>query len=91
MSRSKKKHCKMQIAYGNDTWWFKDRRRNTRHKNKHMLRNLLANKTLDVLADLIISLQNKHNKSYDDWCKPSDGTYLCFDKDNQYYERNIRK
>lgn len=91
MARSKKKHCKMQVACGNDTQWFKDRRRNTRHKNKHMLRNLLSNKTLDVLADLIISLQNKHNTSYDDWNKPSDGTYLCFDKDNQYYERNIRK
>lgn len=91
MSRSRKKHCKLQYACGNDGPWFKDRRKNTRIKNKHMLRNLLSKYDITDVADLIISIQNKQNKNFDDWNKPSDGTYLCFDKNSKWYIKGLRK
>ena len=60
MSRSYKKTVKLGVCYGSNTDFYRRRRRKFRTVNKQMLRNLLANREIDDVNDLIEI--NKINK-----------------------------
>ncbi len=85
MSRSKRKP-KIGIAYGSNTEFYRDRNRNTRTKNRRILRKALMEGNEDELE----FVSNKRNPSYDNWNEPTDGSYLL-DKDDPLYEKLCRK
>ena len=72
MSRTYKKNAKGFIAGGNNTVFYKHRRRNIRRKNKNNLRYLVANKPIDEVNDLIL---NDVTPKVDLWAEPTDGHY----------------
>ena len=73
MSRSYKKNVKCFIAAGgNNTLFYKNRRRKIRRKNKNNLRYLVANKPIDEVNDLIL---NDVTPKVDLWTEPTDGHY----------------
>jgi len=73
MSRSKKKFASGGMCHGSNTEFYRDRNRSTRNRNRHMLRNLLANMTIEEIADVIYNLANNKNRNYTSWEEPTDG------------------
>ena len=96
MSRTYRKNVKGFIAAGgNNTKFYKNRRRNIRHKNKNNFRYLIANKPIDEVNDLIL---NDVTPKEDQWAEPTDGHYTInkqiikqMDKENnplaEYYHK----
>ncbi len=72
MSRTYKKNVKAFIATGSNTEFYKNRRRNIRRKNKNNLRNLVTNKPIDEINDLIL---NDVTPKTDKWREPTDGHF----------------
>lgn len=70
MSRTFRKHVREFVACGNNTPWYRDRRRLYRRGCRHKIRNMLANHELDEFMDNISF--DKLPKS-DTWREPTDG------------------
>ena len=77
MSRSYKKYASGGICYGSNTEYYRDRNRNTRNKNKHIIRNTLKRYDIDELDDIdgFEFIENKRNPNYDTWNEPTDGKW----------------
>ena len=77
MSRSYKKYASSGICYGSNTEYYRDRNRNTRNKNKHIIRNTLKRYDVDKLDDIdgFEFIENKRNPNYDPWNEPTDGKW----------------
>ena len=77
MSRSYKKYASSGICYGSNTEYYRDRNRNTRNKNKHIIRNTLKRYDVDELDDIdgFEFIENKRNPNYDPWNEPTDGKW----------------
>ena len=74
MSRSYKKHASGGICCGSNTQYYRDRNKNTRNKNKHIIRNALKRYELDEI-DGFEFIDNKKNPNYDSWNEPTDGKW----------------
>lgn len=81
MSRTYRKVIKQGRCYGSNTEYYRDMNRKIRNKNKQSLRNLIANNDIDTVNDLVMTERPLH----DDWCEPTDGTYLIMRSDHGYY------
>ena len=81
MSRSYKKVIKQGFCTGSNTEYYRARKRMVRNKNRHMLRNLLANKDIEEIDDVITVVKIPRNA----WDEPTDGTYLIFKEDKDFY------
>lgn len=87
MSRSRRKP-KVGICVGSNTEYYRERNRNTRTKNKRILRKAL----MDGKEDEINFIPNNKNPSYDTYCEPTDGSYMIPKNDDFFdYERFCRK
>ena len=77
MSRSYKKYASAGICCGSNTEYYRDRNRNTRNKNKHIIRNIFKRYDVDELADIdgFEFIENKRNPNYDTWNEPTDGKW----------------
>lgn len=77
MSRTYRNYIKCGICYGSNTDFYRELNRFCRNKNKHILRNLLANADMETLAEVIpLAIQPKR----DTWNEPTDGTFLISKK-----------
>ena len=74
MSRSYKKYASDGICCGSNTKYYRARNRNTRNKNKHIIRNTLKRYELDDI-DGFEFIENKRNPNYDPWNEPTDGKW----------------
>lgn len=74
MSKSYKKFASGGICVGSNTQYYRDRNKNTRNKNKHIIRNTIARYDLDDM-DGIEFIENKRNPNYDCWNEPTDGKW----------------
>ena len=74
MSRSYKKYASSGICCGSNTKYYRDRNKNTRNKNKHIIRNTLKKYELDDIDGFEL-IENKRNPNYDTWNEPTDGKW----------------
>ena len=74
MSRSFKKYSNGCICNGSNTQYYRDRNKNTRNKNKHIIRNTLKRYDVDDI-DGFEFIQNQKNPNYDTWNEPTDGKW----------------
>lgn len=81
MARTYRKYVKCGNCTGSNTEYYKARRRKVRNMNNHMLRNLMANHSIDEVNDLIVTVTLPH----DSWDEPTDGTILISKKDKSFY------
>jgi len=81
MSRTYRKYIKCGICTGSNTEYYRDRNRKARQMNRHNLRNLIANKDIEDVSDLVINIELPH----DSWNEPTDGTFLVSKKDKNCY------
>jgi hypothetical protein len=72
MSKSYGKYKTCGICYGNNTPYYKDRRRKVRMKNKQRLENMIAHYNPEDYDDVFepYSIPKK-----DSWDEPTDGTW----------------
>ena len=91
MSRTYRKVIKQGVCYGSNTEFYRDMNRKIRNKNKHSLRNLIANNDIDTVNDLVMTDKPIH----DSWNEPTDGTRLItksdigsYIKDNRYIAKH---
>jgi len=76
MSRSRKKNASGGMCRGCNTEYYRDRNRSTRAKNRNMLRTMLANMSVEQIADVIYHFTNRMNVGkFDAWNEPTDGTW----------------
>ena len=76
MSKSYKKFASGGICYGSNTKYYRERSKNTRNKNKHIIRNTLAKYDIDSI-DGFEFIENKRNPNYDCWNEPTDGKWYA--------------
>jgi len=82
MSRTYRKAVKCGICTGSNTEYYRNMNRKCRAKNRHSLRNLIANNDIDTVADLIPVAEVPIHNSL---CEPTDGTYLIKKEDKDFY------
>lgn len=73
MSRTYRKALRVGICYGNNTPFYKARRRHIRNINSQLMKNMMAHMSPDELNDNIYNIVLPKK---DDWMEPTDGTYL---------------
>ncbi len=76
MSKSYKKFASGGICYGSNAKYYRERSKNTRNKNKHIIRNTLAKHDFDNIDDFEF-IENKRNPNYDCWNEPTDGKWYA--------------
>lgn len=74
MSRSYKKHASGGICCGSNTKYYRERNKNTRRKNRHIIRNTIKKYDLDDIDGFEL-IENKRNPNYDSWNEPTDGKW----------------
>ena len=74
MSRSYKKYASAGICHGSNTKYYRDRNRNTRNKNKQIIRNTLKTYEIDDIEGFEF-IDSKKNPNYDCWKEPTDGKW----------------
>lgn len=84
MARTYRNVIKVGICTGSNTEYYRDRNRKARNKNNHMLRNLMANHSIEEVNDLISNVVLPH----DDWDEPTDGTYIITRNNRDFYVNN---
>jgi len=84
MSRSYKNIIKVGICNGRNTEFYRYLNRKERNTNRHNLRNLMANYNIEDVNDLIDIIEFPH----DDWCEPTDGTFLISKKSKDGFLQN---
>lgn len=91
MSRSRRKYAVEYICQGDNTPYYKQARRHLRSMNKQEMRHLTANYNPDVIDDLVMGFDNKHDIGYNDWNEPTDGHGIITDKNQWNYKKQLRK
>ena len=72
MSKSYSNYKTIGVCYGNNTPYYKARRRKFRSKNNQSIRNLLAHSSIE---DFDINYKPFHQPTKDSWDEPTDGSY----------------
>jgi len=85
MSRTYRNKIRIGICCGCNTDWYQQRRKWQRNKNRHELRNKLANYILSEI-DNVLSFTKLPKR--DTWCEPTDGSWLL---DNLVLQRRYNK
>ena len=71
MSKSYGKYKSCGFCTGSNTEWYRDRIHKVRNKNKHLIRNIIANNDIEEFDDLY----NPYSLPKKDRCRePTDGT-----------------
>ena len=83
MSRTYRKVVKCGYCTGSNTEYYRDMNRKCRSKNRHTLRNLMANNDIDTVADLIPAGEVP---IHDSWDEPTDGTFIVRKNDKNFYK-----
>ena len=78
MSRTYRKNIRVGICCGDNRSYYKLRRRKRRVLGKQNLRELLSNKPLDEVEELILNVKMPKK---DTWDEPTDGC-IVYNKDN---------
>lgn len=73
MSKTYRKFIKCGICCGSNTEYYRAKNRYCRRKNRHVLRNLLANNHIETIAEVIPPAVKP---IHDSWNEPTDGTIL---------------
>ena len=82
MSRTYRKVVKCGICTGSNTEYYREKNRKCRAKNRHSLRNAIANYDINEIDEIISSPMVP---IHDDWDEPTDGTYIITKKDRDFY------
>ena len=72
MSKSYANYKTIGVCYGNNTPYYKARRRQSRSKNNQSIRNLLAHSTIE---DFDADYNPFYQPRKDSWDEPTDGSY----------------
>ena len=72
MSRTRKKYIKLGNCSGNNTQYYRQRRKTENAKNKHILINACKNYNIDEIDEHIYDIKFPH----DSWNEPTDGTHI---------------
>lgn len=72
MSKSVGKYKSLGFCTGSNTPYYKERRKFIRNKNRHLLRNVVANSKMEDIDDEFIPIKLPKR---DDWREPTDGTF----------------
>lgn len=78
MSKSYARYLRMGIGVGSNTEYYRYRLRKFRNKNRHRIRNLLAN---HPVAEFDYRFVDFRQPRRDDWREPTDGTWIYTYKD----------
>lgn len=78
MSKSYGKYKTQGICYGDNTEYYRDRRKHQRRVNNHRIRNVIANNNIDDFDD---NYQELTIPKKDSWDEPTDGTYRLHARD----------
>lgn len=81
MARTYRKVIKCGYCTGSNTEYYRNMNRKCRAKNRHSLRNLLANNDIETVNDRIMDYVPIH----DSWDEPTDGTFLITKNDRDFY------
>lgn len=84
MSRTYRKFVKRGVCTGSNTEYYREMNRKCRNKNRHSLRNLMANYDTETVNDLVTNSVPIHNS----WDEPTDGTFLVNKNDKNSYKYN---
>lgn len=84
MSKSYGRYINLGICWGSNTEFYRDRRKQVRRKNRHIIRNLLHNFTADLFDDLFTDFRLPRK---DTWNEPTDGTWKYTAKEVKKYIR----
>ena len=82
MSKSYGRYINLGICWGSNTEFYRDRRKQVRRKNRHIIRNLLHNFTADLFDDLFTDFRLPRK---DTWNEPIDGTWKYNAKEVKKY------
>lgn len=82
MSKSYGKYKTIGVCYGSNTEYYRDRYRAFRNKNKQIIRNILANKSIDDFDEYYLDFRQPRK---DSWNEPTDGTYKLDYKELKRY------
>jgi len=84
MSKSYRKYVKVGVCCGNNTKYYKNKRRRVSNKNNHILRNALAKYDADEIDEHVVEYKPPKGE---DWDEPTDGTWTI---DKKSAEKDIR-
>jgi len=87
MARTYRKVVKCGVCTGSNTKYYRNMNRKCRAKNRHTLRNMIANYDIDNLFDYMPA---PFVPIHDSWNEPTDGTFLVRrnDKNSYKYDSN---
>jgi len=74
MSKSYKKKVRLHVAYGNNTEFYRSRRRRERRVNKNVLKSVVN--VFDVDTEDLDRVQFEQIPKRDTWREPTDGSYV---------------
>lgn len=87
MARTYRKYIKCGCATGTNTEFYRALNRKCRAKNRHVLRNLIANKDIETVSE---EIQLAVTPIHDSWNEPTDGTFLVSPKDKDFYVNDAK-
>jgi hypothetical protein len=91
MSKSYGKYLMVGMCYGNNTPFYKDRRRKVRKKNKQRIENMIAHYNPEDYDDVFDPYKIPKK---DTWMEPTDGSWKSYPKElknklNWFGYRNV--
>ena len=81
MSKSYGKYKSVGNATGSNTSFYKERRRNSRNKNKQIIRNMMANYNPEDFDEIY---EEYKSPKKDHWREPTDGTNKIVPGDDKF-------
>ena len=83
MSKSYGKYKTVGVCCGSNTEYYRDRYRVFRNKNKQIIRNIIANKSISEFDEYYLDFRQSRKN---DWDEPTDGTFKLNCKDLKKYK-----
>ena len=85
MSRTYRKYLRLGVCCGSNTEWYRERRREQRTKNKHILRKLRKM----PIESFTNECEFINYPKRDSWNEPTDGTWLVYKSTIRQWKQNI--
>lgn len=82
MARTYRNIVKLGVCTGSNTEYYRTMNRKCRAKNRHSLRNMMANYDIETINDIMPA---PAVPIHDSWNEPTDGTFFISKNDKNFY------